>query len=318
MRWLAALAVLMASAAQADDAAMTRLDTAFGTWLDAHDVKGVMAVRHKGVLLGVIEHGLSADEPVELASVSKSITGLCALSLVQDGRLDWDDTVSARVGKGPDVTLAQLLTHSAGLGPDSTQMAMFLWRDQPPHRSADVLDQVLERSEQSAEVGTFSYNNENYALIGLMIEEASGAPYAETCTKRVLDPAGVEGGAAAASGAFMPWGGWAMRVNDYAALHEHWFGRDGVVGADPFAFPHVEAWDAYYGLGTMFRQSFDGSGYHFWHFGALCFADDGSIGAYAVSWFGDWSLLAAYDDCILDDTLIELDNALARAGLDLE
>ncbi|MEL6099960.1 MAG: serine hydrolase domain-containing protein [Pseudomonadota bacterium] len=309
------LSLFSASAGLADDGALNRLDEAFRAWLAPQGLNGVLALRHDGAPLGVIEAGISAETSIELASLSKSITGLCAMSVVEDGLMAWDDSAADTLGRGPDVSLGELITQTSGLRRDSTQGFMPFWRDQPPHRSSAVLDIVTLRAKPDGERGQFHYNNENYALAGLMIEAALGEDYDAVCRERVLEPAGVTGAASARFGGFQPWGGWAMTAADFAQFHEFWFALPSANGWDPFDLPYASAWGAHYGLGTMFRKL--EPGFAFWHFGALCFPGDVETGAYAVSLFGDWTLIAAYDGCPSSDMLRKLDNALVAAALEL-
>ena len=309
------LSLFSATIALADDGALNRLDEAFRAWLAPQGLNGVLALRHQGAPLGVIEAGITAETPIELASLSKSITGLCAMSVVEDGLMAWEDSSADTLGRGPDATLGELVTQTSGLRRDSTQGFMGFWRDQPPHRSGAVLDIVSLRGKPGGERGQFHYNNENYALAGLMIEAATGEDYDAACRDRVLEVAGVTGAASARFGGFQPWGGWAMTAPDFAQFHEFWFALPSANGWDAFDHPNASAWDAHYGLGTMFRKL--EPGFAFWHFGALCFPGDVETGAYAVSLFGDWTLVAAYDGCPSIDTLRQLDNALVAAALDL-
>ncbi|WP_415921075.1 serine hydrolase domain-containing protein [Tateyamaria sp. SN6-1] len=248
----------------------------------------------------------------ELASVSKSITAVCALQLVEEGVLDWSDTLPDRLGKGPDVTAAQLVTHSSGLTLDVTQAAMPGWLDDADtaHKSAAILDVLVDADGIAGAPNRYAYNNVNYALLALMIEAATGQGFVEACWPRLGLTLDIR--ASARSGAFGPWGGLEATPAGYLGfLHRH-FGPGSLIGTDPFAYPHVEiGGGAYYGLGMVFRP-FRGS-YNFWHFGALCFPNRLETGSFAVIWEGRHSALALYDACVDWDSMSALDAALAGA-----
>ena len=64
-----------------------------------------------------------------------------------------------------------------------------------------------------------------------------------------------------------------------------------------------------YGLGMQFHP-FRG-GHKFWHFGLLCFPRRLEAGTFAVTYKGDWTLVAAYDRCVDRDAMFALDQTLA-------
>lgn len=304
----------LATSLNAQDGATTdRLEAAFHSWLGDNAVAaGSMAIRYQGAPVRIATKARAADQTAPLASLGKAVTALCAFDLTREGLLSWDDDITKYLGRGPEtVTIAQLVTHQSGIGPDSTQRTMPGWMDADQHRSGEVLDAVDGRALAGPQ-GAYAYNNENYALLGLVIEAASGEPYRKTCGSRVFEAAGVPIPPPAREEGFLPWGGWAAPVDTFAALHAHWFGPTGPVGQDPFALPHADmGGGAFYGMGTVFR-AFRGE-HNFWHFGLLCMPGQVTAGSYAVNWMGEWSAVASFNACLGWDALFALDGALARA-----
>lgn len=249
---------------------------------------------------GQVAHDSNADRAVDLASNSKAITALCVLSLVDEGSLHWDMPLTEALGRGAfDATLAELVTHSAGIGQDTTQLRMGFWLNEDTPRHAHVTDLVLDRDGQKATRGTFRYSNENYALLGRIIELASEESYEDTCRARVLEPAGVSGGLSPRFGAFAAWGGWRMTMQDHATLLWHWFGPDGRVGADPLALPHIARGEgSFYGLGMNYTE--DGNGMRYSHAGALSFPFGPKTGAFAVVYPFNAVTAMGYDVAIAD------------------
>ncbi|MEM6309696.1 MAG: serine hydrolase [Pseudomonadota bacterium] len=286
------------------------IEAAFERWLKTNRANGVLSVRRKGVEKAVFSKGIPGNAQVEIASLSKAITGVCAAQLIRSGKLRADQTVADALGSGPDVTLAQLLTHTSGLRPDSTQGAMAKWLGSTRDRSLDVLAAIEKR--RAPKPGKYLYNNENYALAGLMIANAMNASYAQTCQTQALSPASVRGAAGAQSGGFQPWGGWAMTVSDYSKFHSYWFGGNRATARKPTSYPHVNlGGGAGYGLGTFFRTGRNGS--NFWHFGAYCMRSKFQMGTYAVTWGGDYTITAYYDRCVKDSAMGALDAAMIDA-----
>lgn len=231
---------------------------------------------------GVAAEALMPDTPHDLASNSKVVTALCVLALVDEGTLAWDMTLTDALGQdAPSGTVAELVTHSAGIGWDSTQLRMGFWLNEVEPRHAHVTDIVLNRGRQRGTRGKFVYNNENYALLGRIIEQATGETYADACRARVFDPAGVSGDLSLRFGGFAAWGGWRMTMADHAALLWHWFGLEGRVGRDPLALPHIKrAEGSFYGLGMNYEA--EETGFRMSHAGAIAIPFGPKTGAFAV------------------------------------
>ncbi|WP_299045535.1 serine hydrolase [uncultured Tateyamaria sp.] len=290
------------------------MQAAFDRWLNRQEATGALATARLGPE-GVWESADKGAAPAELASVGKSVTAICTLHLVEEGVLDWSDSLAGLLVAAPDVTIGELVTHSSGIAPDATQAAMPLWLDQgqeaTQHFSAQVLDLVNARSSQMGQRGRYQYNNENYALLGLVIEAVTNEPYFEACQTRLNLPDSIR--PSPQTSEFQPWGGLMANPVDFAEfLHRH-FGPGSAVADDPFAYPHVSLGDgAYYGLGMVFR-GFRG-GHNFWHFGAHCFPGRLNAGSYAVLWEGRMSAVAVFDACVEWDAMVELDYTLTVAA----
>jgi CubicO group peptidase (beta-lactamase class C family) len=253
----------------------------------------------------------NGEQGFDLASNSKAITALCLNALVQNRKLRWDMSLSEALGApAPKATLAEVVTHSAGILPDSTQRRMGKWLNKPTPRHSDVTKVVLERKRQRGDRGTFAYSNENYALLGRIIERASGQDYEDTCRQLVLKPAGVTGALSPRFGAFAAWGGWRMTCVDFAKLQWHFYGPDSVIGRDPLAMPHAKMGEnTYYGLGMIFRRA--DAGWKVFHAGALLFLLGPKSGAYAVIFADGRSAAVAYDRAVTSNRkLLELDQVL--------
>lgn len=299
----------VAAAAHDPDRQAAILATYSG-WLAENNLTGTGALAYHGEVVAEIG---DAHAPVEIASVSKSITALCAAALVDAGKLDFSNTVRDLLGQGPDVTVGSLVTHTSGIIADVTQPLMVLWLNTEGHRADIVLDVMVG---PSGPPGEYAYNNVNYALLALVIEAAAGADYERTCHQLVLDPVGATGRASPRSAGFLSWGGWEVSPRDYARVHAYWFGQGAETGHNPMNYPHVALGDtgAFYGLGTAFRENHSGDGtYNFWHFGALCFPGLFSTGAFAVTFGGKWTVVFAYEGCPDRAARRDLDRRIGEA-----
>lgn len=158
------------------------------------------------VTAGVGDLASGAEVPVDgqvrIASNTKTFTATVVLQLVGEGSVALDEPVETYLpgllrGEGIDgaaITVRQLLQHTAGL-PNYTQHLgfedPFALRDTYlPAR--ELLDIALEHPAPFAPGERWEYSNTNYTVLGLLIEEVTGRPYAEQVTERIIEPLGLE------------------------------------------------------------------------------------------------------------------------------
>lgn len=127
-----------------------------------------------------------------IASMTKSFTAAAVLLLRDRGLLRLDDEVSGFVPvaqvDGPRITIRDLLTMNAGLPTDDP------WGDRGEdmpidHFAALVADGL--RFVHPPRLG-FEYSNAGYAVLGLVIEKASGRRYLDFVTDEILRPLGMD------------------------------------------------------------------------------------------------------------------------------
>lgn len=300
--------------AQANDAAMiANFETSWTQWADKVGVrKGAFVVTKNGKVVHRSGRGAKTSQAFEMHSLSKAVTGVCLAGLVSAGRLKYSDMVGQIFGDGvsfkdgrvAQVSVAQLVTHTSGLKPDSTQRDMAKWLGSKKPKHDAVIKTVAQRKKQQGAPGRYFYSNENYALLGKIIELRSGRSYVQACSKYV--PGGKP---SSLTGGFAPWGGWKMSVEAYAAFHSKNFGAASKIGRAPSRHANAAlGGGARYGLGTFWRPS--GGRFNFWHFGKHCFRGRLMAGSYAVSWMGKWGVVAAYDVCTSDRQNGALDEAM--------
>jgi N-acyl-D-amino-acid deacylase len=179
-----------------------------------------LAVARGGSLVLARGYGwanVEAHEPVHphtlfgLASVSKSLTAVTVLKLVEDGRLGLDapafklldklqplpgDTVDPRIGT---ITVRQLLQHSGGWdrklsGDPNTFSERVAERMQvKPPITAEQLARYMLGLKLDFDPGTASrYSNFGYVVLGLVIERVTGQSYEQAVRALVLHPLGLD------------------------------------------------------------------------------------------------------------------------------
>lgn len=138
------------------------------------------------------DYGLAPhDSPVVrywVASVSKGLTAIAVLKLAENGSLNVTDKVSQYFPAAPtdkrDITLFELLTHQSGLSQNYASEGIAR-RDEA---AAAILAQPLKYAPGSQ----FSYSNDNYSLLAIIIELSSGVPYKKFIETTISEPLNID------------------------------------------------------------------------------------------------------------------------------
>ncbi len=133
------------------------------------------------------------DTRYRLASISKPITAVGILRLMQEGKLDLDDEVQKYVPYFPQkrwpITIRHLLGHLSGISHyrNYNEEGHFT-----KHFTTEESIGVFKDWELESEPGTkYNYTTYGFNLLGAVIEGASGKPYAEYMRENVWKPLGM-------------------------------------------------------------------------------------------------------------------------------
>jgi N-acyl-D-amino-acid deacylase len=182
---------------------------------------GAVAVLRDGKLIYARGFGYADVEnkiPVQpdalfrIASVSKPITGVAIMKLVEEGKLKLDDRVApfiAHLTPAPgaavdprweQITIRHLLNHTGGWDrnkPNGGFDPMFrpaiaaVAVNAPAPASAETVIRYMKGMPLDFNPGEkHAYSNFGYAILGRVIERLSGMPYEEYVRTRVLQPVG--------------------------------------------------------------------------------------------------------------------------------
>lgn len=177
-------------------------------------VKDGKLVYAKGYGYGIKENKeiASATSLFRLASISKPITSVAIMKLVEQGKLKLSDKVfgSGRIlgtGYGTKsygsrekaITVAHLLEHTAGghtwdnnskpENVDTWSAAMQLSKKES---FGGLFKRILDKRNPTHTPGTFyEYSNFGYCVLGRIINEKSGLSYENYVKKNVLKPSGI-------------------------------------------------------------------------------------------------------------------------------
>jgi CubicO group peptidase (beta-lactamase class C family) len=147
------------------------------------------------------------DTLFQVASLSKWITALGVMTLVDSGRVDLDAPVETYLKRwrlprsgfdNRQVTVRRLLSHTAGLT-DGLGYGGFP-PGQPVQPLVESLTKAVDASpgkDGSVKVGVqpgseWRYSGGGYALLQLMIEDVTGEPFAAYMKRAVLAPMGMD------------------------------------------------------------------------------------------------------------------------------
>ena len=172
--------------------------------IDVGDISVGAAVLRDGEVLHTTALGM--ENPFEskpattktrfrLASVSKVLTSVAIMQLVNEGSIELDQPFAGQLGlDGPfadprvaTVTVRDLLSHTSGFG---AAHGIFFGHGVDTWQQA--ADNALGQTLQSDPGTAFQYSNTNFCLLGLLVESATGQPFESAIRERVLKPIGIK------------------------------------------------------------------------------------------------------------------------------
>jgi D-alanyl-D-alanine carboxypeptidase len=190
------------------DALRTQLQSALEETMTTYRVPGAVAgvwVPGQGSWTTAVgEADIEAGTPVTtemtwpVRSITKSYTVTLILQLVDEGTLDLDDTIGQYVDgvtNGDAITLRQLAGMSSGNADyTSKEFETEFFKDPDRIFTLDELNSfVLGRPAQFAPGEKKVYTNADTNLLGAVVEKATGQPFDQVLSERILIPLGQEG-----------------------------------------------------------------------------------------------------------------------------
>jgi CubicO group peptidase (beta-lactamase class C family) len=195
-------------AAANEPAVFAQVDDIFADYaLDAHIpgiVYGIVAdgrlvyVRGIGVQDLESKRPVTADSLFRIASMTKAFTALTVLKLRDAGRLQLDAPAETYVPElrgwtyptrdSPRIRVRDLLNHTAGFVTDDP------WGDQQTPLPEDEFSRLLRTGVPFTRTPAtaMEYSNLGFALLGRIITNVSRQPYADTITRSLPQPLGME------------------------------------------------------------------------------------------------------------------------------
>lgn len=182
-----------------------RFDDSLERRLIPADVSASVAVMVDGRIVHRAAYGervAGAGEAVDttdrfrVASISKTITAITALRLVESGVLTLDDPVGSMLVEhlglrsfdvdATSITVRELLSHTAGF---PQHEATFF-----SNGATSCTDAAATGLSQSVSSGNgFRYSNMSYCVLGVLIEAVTGKTYERVVDEQLLTPLGIDG-----------------------------------------------------------------------------------------------------------------------------
>ena len=196
---------------------LTAMVPAASAWDDAVDdyIKAEMERRHiPGLALAVAREGklvkargygvanveheapVTPDTVFELASVTKQFTAAAIMVLVEEGKLQLDDPITAHLPQAPEtwksITVRHLLTHTSGLpGLADGFKALAAGGARMRYTTAQLYDAAVKDALSFKAGERWQYSDVGYFLLGMIIENASGRRYRDFLQERFFKPLGM-------------------------------------------------------------------------------------------------------------------------------
>ncbi|MFD3484183.1 serine hydrolase domain-containing protein [Streptomyces sp. NPDC058665] len=150
---------------------------------------------------------MTGRTPVPVASLSKSMTALAVMQLVDEGKVDLDRPVRSYLpeftmadGRAARITVRQLLDQTSGMA-DSAFPDLAL----PQAHTLKGAVARMRGARLAAEPGTrWNYHNPNYFVAARLVEVVSGEPFADRVRTHVFAPLGMTDSRSADSTTDMP------------------------------------------------------------------------------------------------------------------
>ena len=149
-----------------------------------HHSSGLADLKNRAVL--------NTSHTMTFFSITKTLTAIAILQLVEKGKVSLDDSVLkyAEHPYGKKVTIRQLLSHTAGIPSPIPLRWVHLKENHTGFDEKSELDRILaENAELDSAAGEeYSYSNIGYWLLGRVIENVTNMRYSEYMRRNLFQP----------------------------------------------------------------------------------------------------------------------------------
>jgi CubicO group peptidase (beta-lactamase class C family) len=215
--WVLVLTPLQA--AELDDVALSKIPERMKRFVQAQQISGAVTVvgTSKGFRIDAVgsadlvkDQAMDRETLFRIASMTKPITALGVMLLVEERKLKLDDPVEKHLPefrgqmlvadrdrevvtlKKPSrpITLRDLLTHTSGM--PGFPLGLTDLYERRNHTLAEATLAMSQRPLDFEPGSRWAYCNSGIDTLGRVIEVASGQPYEEFLAKRIFQPLGMK------------------------------------------------------------------------------------------------------------------------------
>jgi CubicO group peptidase (beta-lactamase class C family) len=140
----------------------------------------------------VFEHGLpvTPDTSLNVGSVAKQITAYLTILAHRARAIDLTRNVRHYLPRlqVADITIADLITHSAGIRDAESLLSLCGFRELDHYTSGDLLDLAYRQKMRAALPGSFLYSNTHYLLLAKILETVHGTNLDDLARAQIFDP----------------------------------------------------------------------------------------------------------------------------------
>ena len=162
---------------------------------------GIVLVADKGTPIFSAVFGLAdretnreinINDPFRIASISKAITAIVLMQLVQEEKLKINTPIyellpDLEIPNGENITIHELLLHTSGLPNEREEFFLI------QNSAEDMVFEALENGQMNSRgFNTFNYNNIDYLVLQLIIERIEGKDWKTVFTERIINPLRLE------------------------------------------------------------------------------------------------------------------------------
>lgn len=161
-----------------------------------NDFSGAVIVETKGVVILSAGYGyanreaqtpFTPDTIAQIGSITKPMTAIAVLQLVEQGKLDFQATAKTYLPGAAEpaasATLHRLLTHTAGLADTCG--------DDFERRTADDLIHRCMAMPLANPAGAYAYSNMGFSILAAIVEQVSGESWEDYLRTNVFLPLGM-------------------------------------------------------------------------------------------------------------------------------